>query len=89
MINIKHNSLVILLFLLSYDSLSAGGRVMETYTTQPGIQFYTGYFLKGGVGKPCTSGETFCGKGGAKYEQYSGLCLETQNYPDAPNKVIF
>ena len=49
---------------------------METYTTQPGVQFYTGYYIKGGVGK-----------GGAKYEQYSGLCLETQNYPDAPNKV--
>ena len=49
---------------------------METYTTQPGVQFYTRYSIKGGVGK-----------GGAKYEQYSGLCLETQNYPDAPNKV--
>ena len=49
---------------------------METYTTQLGVQFYTGYYIKGGVGK-----------GGAKYEQYSGLCLETQNYPDAPNKV--
>jgi len=58
--------------------VSAGGRVMETYTTQPGVQFYTGYYIKGGVGK-----------GGAKYEQYSGLCLETQKYPDAPNKANF
>ena len=60
---------------------------METYTTQPGVQFYTGYYIKGGVGKPGASGEDFCGKGGSKYDQYSGLCVETQNYPDAPNKV--
>lgn len=49
---------------------------MDVHTTQPGVQFYTGCYISGTVGK-----------GGAKYEKFSGLCLETQNYPDAPNKV--
>ena len=49
---------------------------MDVYTTQPGVQFYTGNFLN------CQSG-----KGGVAYGKHSGLCLETQNYPDAPNKV--
>lgn len=49
---------------------------MDVYTTQPGTQVYTGYYL-----------DCDAGKNGAKYGRYSGLCLETQNYPDAPNKV--
>lgn len=53
------------------------GRVLEVYTDQPGVQFYTGNFLDI-VGQ---------GKGGASYPPHSGLCLETQNYPDAPNHV--
>lgn len=55
------------------------GRFMEVYTTQPGIQFYTGNFLNG----------TLTGKGGKKYVQHSGLCLETQHFPDSPNKPSF
>lgn len=57
----------------------ASGRYMEIYTTQPGIQFYTGNFLDG----------TLIGKGGKKYVQYAGLCLETQHFPDSPNRPAF
>ncbi len=55
------------------------GRVMEVWTTQPGIQFYTGNFLDG----------TIKGKGGWVYARRSALCLETQHYPDSPNKPKF
>ena len=54
------------------------GRVMEVWTTEPGVQFYTGNFLDG---KP--------GKGGKAYEFRNGFCLETQHYPDSPNKPAF
>ncbi len=57
----------------------ASGRLMEVYTTQPGVQFYTGNFLDG----------TLTGKGGRKYVQHSGLCLETQHFPDSPNQPSF
>jgi len=51
------------------------GRVMEVYTTEPGIQFYTGNFLDGSnKGK------------GAVYNKHAAFCLETQHYPDSPNK---
>ncbi len=55
------------------------GRVMEVHTTQPGVQLYTGNFLDG----------TPAGKGGATYDKHAGLCLETQHYPDSPNKPDF
>jgi aldose 1-epimerase len=55
------------------------GRVMEVLTTEPGIQFYSGNFLDG----------TLKGKGGHVYAYRSGLCLETQHYPDSPNKANF
>lgn len=55
------------------------GRVMEVYTTEPGVQFYTGNFLDG----------TIIGKGGKVYQRRYGLCLETQHYPDSPNKPDF
>jgi aldose 1-epimerase len=55
------------------------GRVMEVYTTEPGIQFYSGNFLDG----------TNVGKGGKVYEHRYGLCLETQHFPDSPNKPNF
>ncbi|MEM9282607.1 MAG: aldose epimerase family protein [Verrucomicrobiota bacterium] len=51
------------------------GRVMEISTNQPAIQFYGGNFLDG----------TVTGKGGVVYEHRTALCLETENYPDAPN----
>ncbi len=55
------------------------GRVMEVYTDEPGVQFYTGNFLDG----------TITGKNGTVYERRSGLCLETQHYPDSPNQPDF
>ena len=55
------------------------GRVMDIYTTQPGIQFYTGNFLNG----------TLTGRNGKKIVKYGGLCLETQHYPDSPNQPSF
>ena len=55
------------------------GRVMDIYTTQPGIQFYSGNFLMGNI----------TGKGGIAYNKYWGLCLETQHFPDSPNQPNF
>jgi aldose 1-epimerase len=55
------------------------GRSMEVYTTQPGIQLYTGNGLDG----------TLKGKSGKSYGQYSGFCLETQHFPDSPNQPSF
>ena len=55
------------------------GRVMEVLTTEPGIQFYCGNFLDG----------TITGKKGIVYNHRYGFCLETQHYPDSPNKPNF
>jgi aldose 1-epimerase len=55
------------------------GRVLEVWTTEPGVQFYTGNFLDG----------TIQGKGGRVYAHRSGFCLETQHFPDSPNKPAF
>ena len=55
------------------------GRVMEVYTTEPGIQFYAGNFLRG----------SNIGKGGTPYGHRAGLCLETQHFPDSPNHAEF
>jgi aldose 1-epimerase len=57
----------------------ASGRKMTVETTEPGIQFYSGNFLDG----------TFTGRHGMKYQQHSGLCLETQHFPDSPNHPDF
>ena len=54
------------------------GRRMEVWTTEPGMQLYTGNFLA--VGR---------GKGGKPYPRRTGFCLETQHYPDSPNKPQF
>jgi aldose 1-epimerase len=61
----------------AYEKTS--GRIMEVLTTEPGLQFYSGNFLDG----------TLVGKGGVKYQHRSGFCLETQHYPDSPNKPEF
>jgi aldose 1-epimerase len=54
------------------------GRVLEVYTTEPGVQFYSGNFLNGSEqGK------------GSVYEYRTGFCLETQHYPDSPNQPSF
>ena len=55
------------------------GRTVEVYTTQPGIQFYSGNFLDG----------SFVAKGGRRYPYRSGLALETQHFPDSPNQPAF
>jgi aldose 1-epimerase len=55
------------------------GRVLEIFTTEPGIQFYSGNFLDG----------TLTGKGGVVYHQHHGFCLETQHFPDSPNQPNF
>ncbi|MBQ6155096.1 MAG: galactose mutarotase [Bacteroidales bacterium] len=52
------------------------GIVLEVYTTEPGMQVYTGNFLDG----------TFVGKGGVVYHQRAAVCLETQKFPDSPNQ---
>ncbi len=57
----------------------SSGRVLEVYTTQPGVQFYTGNFLDG----------TITGKGGKVYRRRYGFCLETQHFPDSPNQSKF
>jgi len=57
----------------------SSGRVMEIYTAEPGVQFYTGNFLDGSI----------TGKGGKAYKKHYGFCLETQHFPDSPNKPDF
>jgi len=59
---------------------TASGRLMEVYTTEPGVQFYTGNFLDGSLINT---------KNGQKYMQHAGLCLETQHFPDSPNQPAF
>jgi aldose 1-epimerase len=55
------------------------GRVLEVHTTEPGLQFYSGNFLDG----------TIRGKSGRVYGYRCGFCLETQHFPDSPNKPHF
>jgi len=52
------------------------GIVMDTYTTEPGVQLYTGNWMTG----------NFIGKQGQRYPKRAALCLETQHFPDSPNK---
>ena len=60
-----------------YDPVS--GIQMEVHTTEPGLQVYTGNFLD----------EQVHGKNNVQYQPYSGVCLETQHFPDSPNKPAF
>jgi galactose mutarotase len=55
------------------------GRTLDVYTTEPGLQFYSGNFLDG----------TITGKSGHVYGHRTGLCLETQHFPDSPNEPDF
>jgi len=55
------------------------GRRMQVWTTEPGMQFYTGNFLDG----------TLTGKSGKIYQRRYGFCFETQHYPDSPNHPAF
>ena len=61
----------------AYEPVS--GRLLEVLTTEPGVQFYSGNFLDGSL----------VGKSGKPYTHRSGFCLETQHYPDSPNKPGF
>ena len=54
----------------------ATGRILDVHTSEPGVQVYTGNFLDG----------TLTGKHGVVYQQRAAICLETQHYPDSPNK---
>ena len=54
-------------------------RTLEVFTTEPGIQFYSGNFLDG----------TITGKDGRVYQHRYGFCLETQHFPDSPNHPNF
>jgi aldose 1-epimerase len=54
------------------------GRTLKCFTTEPGVQFYTGNYL-----------ENISGKNGAVYNRQEGFCLETQHYPDSPNRPDF
>jgi aldose 1-epimerase len=60
-----------------YEPVS--GRLMQTYTTEPGMQFYSGNFLDG----------TLVNSGGEVIKKHFGLCLEAQHFPDSPNKPNF
>jgi aldose 1-epimerase len=60
-----------------YEATS--GRVMEVWTTEPGVQLYTGNFLDG----------TIRGKGGWVYQRRNAFCLEPQHFPDTPNQPSF
>lgn len=55
------------------------GRLLEAFTTEPGVQFYSGNFLNGSL----------TGHDGNNYKKHYGLCLETQHFPDSPNKPQF
>ena len=66
-------------FLAARVTEPTSGRVMEVWTTEPGVQFYTGNFLDGKV----------TGKGGVAYAKRAALCLETQHFPDSPNQPKF
>ncbi len=64
-------------FLAARITEPKSGRVMEVFTDEPGLQFYSGNFLDG----------TNTGKGGHVYQQYNGFCMEAQKFPDAINKI--
>jgi aldose 1-epimerase len=57
----------------------ASGRLMEVWTTEPGVQFYSGNFLDG----------SDVGYGGRRYARRYGFCPETQHFPDSPNQPAF
>ena len=59
-------------------TLSTAGRTMQVFTTQPGLQVYTANFVENNIGKS-----------GTMYHPQNAICLETQNYPDAPNHPSF
>lgn len=67
------------LSLVAWVQDSTTGRKLEVYTTEPGLQFYSGNFLDG----------TIKNRDGKAIPQHGALCLETQHFPDSPNKPLF
>jgi aldose 1-epimerase len=67
------------LTMMAHVSEPTTGRVMEVWSTEPALQFYSGNFLDG----------TIAGKGGWAYQKHSAFCMEPQHYPDSPNKPQF
>ncbi len=65
--------------LMARVSEPASGRVMEVFSTEPGLQFYSGNFLNGSI----------MGKDGMVYRYRSAFCMEPQHYPDSPNHPEF
>jgi len=74
-LNKKDNSLQLVATL----SEETSGRKMEVYTTEPGLQFYSGNFLDG----------KFKDNAGKGFQKHSALCLETQHFPNSPNQPSF
>jgi aldose 1-epimerase len=74
-LNKKNDSMI----LAAVVSEPSSGRVMEIYTTEPGLQFYSGNFLDG----------SDIGKGRKRYASRTAFCLETQHFPDSPNQRDF
>ena len=68
-----------LLFCAARVEEPESGRALEVFTTEPGLQLYTGNFLDG----------TLCGRQGVRYGKHAGLCLEPQKFPDSPNQPAF
>jgi len=64
---------------INLSGILDSGRILEIWTDQPGIQFYTGNFLDG----------TVIGKAGHVYGKHFAFCLETQHFPDSPNQPNF
>ena len=58
----------------------ASGRMMEVFTTEPGLQFYSGNFLHAAITNPSSD---------KKYQAHAALCLEAQHYPNSPNEPSF
>ena len=67
------------LALMACVSEPTTGRIMEVFSSEPGMQFYSGNFLDG----------TNVGKGGKVYNYRNGFCMEPQHFPDSPNQPGF
>jgi len=72
----KEQNKIINLAAVAFDRKS--GRELKLYTTEPGVQFYTGNYLEG-----------IKGKGGIVYKKHHAFCFEPQHYPDSPNHPAF
>ena len=74
---VRNKTAKLALIASAYESVS--GRMMEVYTTEPGVVFYTGNYLS----------ESVVGRGGNPFTKQGAFCLETQHFPDSPNQLSF